>query len=96
VTSISWSPLALRDVEAARQYIAQDSPHYAELVVARISAAVDRLEAFPESGRIVPEVGDPQLREIIMRPYRIVYRVRAGSVEIATVFHASRQFPDLG
>jgi hypothetical protein len=43
VTSIIWSPHALRDVEAVRQYIAQDSAHYAELVVARIAAAVERL-----------------------------------------------------
>jgi len=66
------------------------------LVVERIIAAVERLRAFPESGRIVPERSDPQIREVIVRPYRVVYRYRQGEVEIATVFRASRQFPDIG
>jgi len=96
VTPIRWSPQALRDVESIRDYIAQDSPRYAELLVARIIASVDRLQAFPDSGRIVPERGDPEIREVIVRPYRVVYRRRANEVEIATVFRASRLLPDIG
>lgn len=57
--------------------------------------AVDRLGVFPESGRVVPERNTPEIREVIVRPYRIVYRLRPGLVEIATVFRASRLFPDL-
>ena len=67
---------------------------YAGLVVQRIVAAVERLRAFPESGRIVPERSDPAIREVVVRPYRVVYRVRPGLVEIATVFRASRLFPE--
>ena len=96
MTPIRWSPQALRDVESIRDYIAQDSPRYAELLVARIIASVDRLQAFPDSGRIVPERGDPEIREVIVRPYRVVYRRRANEVEIATVFRASRLLPDIG
>ena len=92
---ISWSPQALRDIESIREYIARDSPRYADLVVGRIIAAVDRLEAFPDSGRIVPERGDPAIREVIVRPYRVVYRRRSAEVEIVTVFRASRLFPDI-
>ena len=55
---------------------------------------VERLETFPESGRVVPERNAKEIREIIARPYRIVYRVRPGYVEIATVFRASRLFPE--
>jgi toxin ParE1/3/4 len=96
VTPIRWSPQALRDLESIRDYIAQDSPRYAELVVTRIIASVDRLQAFPDSGRIVPERGDAEIREVIVRPYRVVYRRRANEVEIATVFRASRLLPDIG
>ena len=96
MTPISWSPQALRDVESIREYIAQDSPRYAELVVHRIIASVERLRAFPESGRVVPERGDPEIREVIVRPFRVVYRHRDGVIEIATVFRASRLLPDLG
>ena len=95
MTPIVWSPQALRDIESIRTYIAQDSPRVAELVVGRIIQAVERLIIFPESGRKVPERDDPEIREVIESPYRVVYRVRAGRVEIATVFRASRLFPYL-
>ena len=45
---------------------------------------------FPEIGRIVPEYGDPKMREIIYRNYRIVYLVEERAVEIITVFHGSK------
>ena len=95
MTELTWSPQALRDLESIRDYIAADSPHYAGLVVERIVAGVERLRRFPESGRMVPERSSPEIREVIIRPYRVVYRLRSGSVEIATVFRASRMFPEL-
>jgi addiction module RelE/StbE family toxin len=94
VSRIIWSPQAIRDVESIRAFVVQDSAIYADLVARRIIAAVERLEDFPESGRIVPERQDPAIREVIVTPYRIVYRVRAGVVEIVTVFRGSREFPE--
>ena len=93
MSALTWSPEALRDTESIRAYIAEDSERYADLVVRRIMAAVERLAAFPESGRIVPERNEPAIREVIAAPYRIVYRFRGGTVEIVTVFRASRLFP---
>ena len=95
MTPIIWSPQSLRDLEGIRAYIAQDSPRYAELVGQRIVAAVDRLQQFPESGRVVPELDRPEIREVITRPYRVVYRYRGESVEIVTVFRSSRQIPEI-
>jgi addiction module RelE/StbE family toxin len=80
VTDVVWSPEALRDLESIRDYIARDSAAYADLVVRRIVAAVERLRLFPESGRIVPERDVPSIREVIVRPYRVVYRLRGGAV----------------
>ena len=94
MTSVLWSPQAIRDVESIRAFIAQDSPSYADLEARRIVAAVERLRTFPESGRPVPERQNRAIREVVISPYRIVYRLRGGLVEIATVFRASRQFPD--
>lgn len=88
-----WSPESLRDLESIRTYIAEGSPLYADLVVRRIVAAVERLRNFPQSGRIVPERDAPDIREVIVEPYRVVYRLRGGLVEIATVFRSSRRFP---
>ena len=70
--------------------MARDSVRYATLLAERIVAAVDRLESFPESGRVVPEVGDESLREVIHGAYRIVYRIKAESVEVVTVHHAAQ------
>ncbi len=90
MAEIRWSPQAIADVEAIRDFISRDSPAYGALVAARIVGAVERLVLFPESGRIVPEFRDPALREVLWRNYRIVYRCRPGWVEIATVFHGAR------
>ena len=95
MTRILWAPQALLDLESIRDYIARDSPRYAEFVLRRLGGAVERLEAFPQSGRIVPERNADDIREIIVKPYRIVYRLRPELVEIVTVFRASRLFPDL-
>ena len=48
MTPIRWSPQAIRDVEAIRDYIAQDSRRYAQLTVDRIITSVERLRAFPQ------------------------------------------------
>ena len=95
MTKRLWSPQSLHDLETIRDYVAADSTRYAVLVVERIIQGVERLTSFPESGRVVPERNNPQLREVIVRPYRVVYRLRPGVVEIATVFRASRMFPEL-
>jgi toxin ParE1/3/4 len=92
VTQVIWAPQAIQDVEAIRTHIARDSPHYADLVVERLVAAVERLEGHPRSGRVVPELGDESIREVIHGSYRIVYRLRPDVVEIATVFHGARSF----
>jgi len=92
VTQVIWAPQAIEDVEAIRAYVARDSSHYADLVVERIVAAVTRLESQPLSGRVVPEVGDQALREVIHGSYRIVYRLKPNVAEIVTVFHGARVF----
>lgn len=92
MTRIVWAPQAIEDVEAIRAYVSRDSVRYADLLVERIVSAVSRLERNPLSGRVVPEVGDASIREVIHGSYRIVYRVRLDVVEIATVFHGARLF----
>ena len=52
--------------------------------------AVERLAPFPQSGRIVPEMNDPMIREIPLGNYRIVYRVRGERVDVLAVYHGAR------
>ena len=49
-----------------------------------------RVRLFPESGRVVPEVNDATLREVVYGNYRIVYRVLPEAVEVVTVYHGAR------
>lgn len=93
MTAIRWSPQAADDLASIRAFIARDSAHYANLVVQRIVAAIDLLASSPRMGRVVPEIGDPEMREVIVGAYRIVYRYRHDTVEITTIFHGARLFP---
>jgi toxin ParE1/3/4 len=70
------------------------APAYADVVVEGLLGSTRRLEAFPESGRAVPEMEDEALREVICREYRVIYYHEAGSerAEVLTVLHTSRQF----
>ena len=91
---ILWTLRARADLAAIRAFIEQDSPHYATIVISRLLAATDRLAAFPESGRAVPEFENPLVREVVLRPYRIVYRVVGENrIHILTVHHGSQRLP---
>jgi len=92
-----WSPTARLDLKDIAAFIAEDSASAAERFVRSLFEAVERLADFPESGRIVPEFGDPAIREVIRKPCRIVYRVNSKKrmIEIARVWHAARGAPDI-
>lgn len=94
MAEVVWTPRAYADLEAIGTYYAKDAPGYAELIVRKLMRAAERLEAFPSSGRVVPEIGGEGVREIVHRNYRIVYfhAVDENRVEVLTVFHSSRQF----
>ncbi len=90
MAEIRWTEQALNDVEAIAAFIARDSDHYARLFVRKIFDVVNRLNMFPGSGRIVPEIDRSEIREIISGNYRIIYRLKGDAVEIITVYHSSR------
>jgi toxin ParE1/3/4 len=94
VAEVVWTTRATADLEALADYLGQSVPGYAEVVIRRLLASVDRLEAFPLSGRAVPEIGQKDMREIVLHSYRIayLYDTEADRVEVLTVFHSSRQF----
>ena len=91
---VEWSPLALDRVSEIARYIAKDNPDAAERWVNELFDAVERLVDFPESGRVVPEVGVRRIREVIFGAYRVIYSVK-DKVEILTVRRGS-QLLDVG
>ena len=86
---VEWSPLALDRVSDIARYIAKDNPGAAERWVNELFESVERLADFPESGRVVPEVGVRRIREMIFGAYRVIYSVKE-NVEILTVRRGSQ------
>ncbi|MBM4024892.1 MAG: type II toxin-antitoxin system RelE/ParE family toxin [Planctomycetes bacterium] len=97
VFQLIWAPSARLDLSELVSYIAESRPSAAARFVQRIFQAIEHLAEFPESGRIVPEFDDPNVREVIRKPCRIVYRVKSREqiVEIARIWHAARGIPQL-
>ena len=92
-----WSPAARDDLRDIVTLISRDSRQRAETFGYRLITETDKLQNFSEIGRVVPEYRDPTIREIIVRSYRIVYRVDHDRklVEIVRVWHAARGTPEL-
>ena len=89
---VIWSPSSLEDIEQVAQFIARDSSDQAALFVGRLIDATDRLASVPLSGRIIPEIGHPDCREIIYGAYRIMYRVQGEDVWITSVVHGAQDW----
>ena len=94
MTEVRWTLQAADDLAAIRDFIARDSPGQAQAVVERLFDSASQLATFPDSGRMVPERGTPELRELVRPPYRLVYRRRPEVVEILTVHHAALPIPE--
>ncbi|MFT3755472.1 MAG: type II toxin-antitoxin system RelE/ParE family toxin [Pseudoxanthomonas sp.] len=88
--NIVWTEPAVDSLQAIRDYIACDNAFYADVFVNRLIDVAESLNEFPERGRQVPEAGNPALRELLFQNYRIIYRHRAGAVEILAIVHGAR------
>ena len=87
-----WSPAARDDLHDIVVFIARDNPERAMSFGYQLISETDRLQTFPRLGRVVPEYENENLREIILRPYRIVYRLNHERklCEIARVWQSAR------
>jgi toxin ParE1/3/4 len=92
-----WAPSACLDLRELASYIAESHPAAAAAFVRQVFQALEHLADFPQAGRVVPEFDDPNIREVVRRPCRIVYRVKTedGIVEIVRIWHAARGTPQL-
>ncbi len=88
---IVWSLKALSHFSNWIQYIAKDSLKTSQKERDEILKAITRLQRFPYSGRIVPEFSRPNLREIIQKPIRIIYRLKENEIYILAFHHSKRQ-----
>jgi len=87
---VTWSPQVRDDLHGIAAYIAKDSPHYASAVVEKILAAGRSLEFLPWRGRVVPEIGRENCRELFIYEYRLIYEVNGKLVQVQAVIHGRR------
>jgi len=87
---VKWSPEATEDLESIAEYIARDSEFYARSVVSKILAVSRRIPEQPMIGRIVPEIGQQEIRERFVYSYRLVYRIEDSLIVIVAIIHGKR------
>jgi len=92
---IIWTYQALQKLNKFVDYIAQDDIATADKWALKLIEKTDQLIKQPESGRIVPEYNEPNLRELLSGNYRIIYRIRKkkNSIYIQTVWHVRQDLP---
>ncbi|MCK5520492.1 MAG: type II toxin-antitoxin system RelE/ParE family toxin [Candidatus Marinimicrobia bacterium] len=87
---IIWSYRAKQDLINIQNYIAMDNPEKAFEFVDLIVNKTEYLFDNPRMGRIVPEYSDPDFREIIIKNYRLLYKIVKDEIQILTVFEGRR------
>ncbi len=90
---VVWTHAAIKHLTAIYEYIASDSPVYAQRMVDRLTRRSEQIAAFPYSGRQVPEYAAEDVREIIEASYRIIYRLQAERIDVLAVIHGTRNLP---
>ena len=93
--ALRWTEHAVTQLSALAEYISLDSPFYAERVVDRLVSRLEQARRHPESGRVVPEFGRADVRELVEPPYRLVYRVRPDAIEVLSILHGRQQVGDV-
>lgn len=90
---VTWTEAAWRDLEHTADYIAANSPGYAASFVESIRDHARRLDELALRGRVVPELEDDSVRELLIGSYRLIYEVDPRSIYVLGLIHGAR---DLG
>ena len=89
---VVWAERARRALDEALTYVAERSLQRARRLAERVLERADSLDTFSERGRVVPELGDPMLRELLIDPFRLMYEVQEHQVRIVGFIHQRRLF----
>ena len=96
--TVYWSKIAQDDLVEIIEYISLDSYNIAQEIFEKIKKQTIKLENFPERGRTVPELDFHNIfnyRELIITPWRIIYRIEEYKVYILAVIDSRRNFEDI-
>jgi toxin ParE1/3/4 len=95
---VLWTRSARRDLEAIASYLADRSPEAAFATLDRLERRAASLMTLADRGRVVPELGRLHVRlyrELVVAPYRLIYRIRERQVLIVAAFDARRSLEDV-
>jgi toxin ParE1/3/4 len=92
---VIWTLAAWYDLETVADFISRDSPYYAAAWVRNVRDAARSLNLMSMRGRVVPEIGDRQLRELIVQSYRLIYKVERSHVAVLGIIHGARDLKTL-
>jgi len=88
--TVLWTGEALNNLSEIEKFIGTDSPERAEKFINYLIERGESIAQNPHIGRIVPEISNPEIRELNIKKYRIVYRVRENRIKILTVFEGHK------
>ena len=91
---VNWSEPAKNSLKQIYDFISKDSNYYAKEVINKIINESEKLNDFPKLGRIVPEINDENIRELIIYSYRLIYEIKSSEVNILTLIHGRQMFPN--
>ena len=94
--ALRWTEQAIGHLGAIAEYISLSSPIYADGMIERLVARLQLACEHPLSGRHVAEYADPAVRELIEPPYRLIYRVRADSIDVLAIVHSRQSISPQG
>jgi plasmid stabilization system protein ParE len=95
MVEITWTTTAAETLEKLCVYIARDSPYYAQKVAKDILKATEKLAFFPKQGKKVPELNRPDMREILLYSYRLIYKVESNRIYILRLLHVRQKRSDV-
>jgi len=90
---IIWSPLAVERMTEITDYISRDNPMIAQKWAKAVFDKIENIQEFPLMGRVVPEANRKEIRELLFKNYRIIYRVGTDHISILTIRHGKQLLP---
>lgn len=89
---VIWTLPAKHDLKKIHDYISEDSEYYAYKVSQEIIEKSELLLNFPKMGRVVQEIGNPNIRELIIYSYRLIYEISSSRIEVLAIVHCKQNF----
>ena len=90
---IIWSPTARTKTKEILEYVAEDNPDAALTLIDQFEVKVEKLKENPELGRVLPELKNDKIRELVVhKNYGVIYEINPDLIEILTIRHFRQNF----